>query len=101
MSDLRSTLVAMKSVSKRDLNQNTAAVLQQVVGSQEVVVTERGKPRWQISAVRDDDSVLSRLEREGRYTPAAAHPAPWPTEPDQAYTSDQLDELLDQMRGDH
>lgn len=91
----------MKSVSKRELNQNTAAVLENVVGSREVVVTERGKPRWQISAVRDDDTLLSRLEREGRYTPAAEDPAPWPTDRDQAYTSDQLDELLEQMRGDH
>lgn len=91
----------MKSVSKRELNQNTAAVLEQVVGSQEVVVTERGTPRWQISAVRDDDTLLSRLEREGRYTPAVIDPAPWSTDPDQAYTSEELDELLDQMRGDH
>ncbi|KYH46016.1 hypothetical protein [Branchiibius sp. NY16-3462-2] len=91
----------MKSVSKRELNENTAAVLEQVVGSRVVVVTDPGKPQWQIRAFRDGDARLSGLEREGRYTPAASDPAPWSTDPDPVYTSDQLDELLSQMRGDH
>ena len=92
----------MATVSKRELNQRTAAVLDQVTDAQDVVVTERGKPRWTVSAVRDRDTVLGRLEREGRYTPPSAEPAPWPSTPGgPVYTQSEADALLDEMRGDH
>ncbi|MDY6808970.1 MAG: hypothetical protein SW127_08115 [Actinomycetota bacterium] len=34
----------MRTVTKRELNQHTAAVLGHVTGSEDVVVSERGKP---------------------------------------------------------
>lgn len=92
----------MPTVSKRDLNQQTAAVLDKVTDSEDVVITERGKPRWRISTVREPDTALARLERDGRYTPPAAEPAPWPTVPGgPTYTADEVDALIDATRGDH
>ena len=92
----------MQTITKRELNQRTAAVLDQVTDADDVVVTERGKPRWRISTIRDSDTALTRLEREGRYTPPAPEPAPWPRHPGgRAYTPAEADALLDEMRGDH
>lgn len=91
----------MRMISKRELNQRTAAVLAQVTDTDDVVVTERGKPRWRVSTVRDQDTALARLEREGRYTPPASEPAPWPRHAGgPAYTEAEADALLDEMRGD-
>lgn len=92
----------MQTITKRELNQRTAAVLNRVTDTDDLVVTERGKPRWRVSTVRDRDTVLARLEREGRYTPPASEPAPWPHHPGgPAYTGSEADALLDEMRGDH
>ena len=92
----------MRTITKRELNQRTAAVLDQVTDNDDVVVTERGKPRWRVSTVRDRDTALARLEREGRYTPPASQPAPWPGRPGgPTYTEAEADALLDEMRGDH
>ncbi|MGV9857744.1 type II toxin-antitoxin system Phd/YefM family antitoxin [Gordonia sp. NPDC003425] len=89
-------------ITKRELNQQTAAVLDQVTDTEDVVVTERGRPRWRLSAVVDGEAMLARLEREGRYTPTAADPAPWPERPGgPTYTAAEVDALLDEMRGDH
>ena len=92
----------MHTITKRELNQHTAAVLDQVTEADDVVLTERGKPRWRVSIVRDQDSPLARLEREGRYSPPTETPAPWPGRPGgPAYTDARVDALLDEMRGDH
>lgn len=92
----------MATVTKRELNQNTATVLDLVTETEDVVITERGKPRWRVTAVHDTDSALARLEREGRYTPPAEMPTPWPTRPGgPAYTDQQVDALLGDMSGDH
>ncbi|WP_372699163.1 type II toxin-antitoxin system prevent-host-death family antitoxin [Arthrobacter sp. JSM 101049] len=92
----------MQTVSKRELNQQTAAVLDRVTDTDDVVVTERGKARWRISAVRESDTTLARLEREGRYTPPARQPRPWPeTAGGRAYTAAEADALIDETRGDH
>ena len=92
----------MQTITKRELNQRTAAVLDQVTDTDDVVVTERGKPRWRVSTVRDGDTALTRLEREGRYTPPVSEPAPWPSHPGgPTYTASEADAMLDEMRGDH
>lgn len=92
----------MRTITKRELNQQTAAVLAKVTDADDVVVTDRGRPRWRVSAVRESDSTLARLEREGRYTPPSSDPAPWPAEPGgPIYTADEADALIDEMRGDH
>lgn len=102
MSDIGSTIGAMQTVTKRELNQHTAAVLDRVTDADDVVVTERGKPRWRVSAIQHQDTALARLERERRYAPPASTPAPWPSHPGgRAYTDAQVDAVLDETRGDH
>ena len=87
-------------VTKRELNQNTAAVLREVTAAEDVIVTERGAPRWRLSIVTDDGP-LSRLKRAGLYTPPATEPAPWLTAPAApAYTAEQVAALLEDSRGD-
>ncbi|PRY56659.1 antitoxin (DNA-binding transcriptional repressor) of toxin-antitoxin stability system [Knoellia remsis] len=92
----------MKIVSKRELNQHTAAVLSEVTDADDVVVTERGVPRWRVSTVREAESTLSRLEREGLYTPPAAEASPWPRRAlGRRYSEAELGDLLAEMREDH
>jgi len=92
----------MRTITKRQLNQETAAALDQVTDTDDLVVTEWGKPRWRVSTVKDQDTALARLEREGRYTPPASEPAPWPRHPGgPTYTDAESEALLDEMRGDH
>jgi len=92
----------MRAVTKRELNQHTAASLDLVTPTEDLLITERGRPRWRVSAVRDTDSVLDRLEREGRYTPPAATPAEWPAQPGgPTYTDAEFEALREEMRGDH
>jgi antitoxin (DNA-binding transcriptional repressor) of toxin-antitoxin stability system len=99
---MRSTLVRVKIVTKRDLNQHTAQVLGLITDADAVVVTERGRPRWQVTTYRAQSGALERLEREGRISAAVDAPAPWPDRSgSRAYTSDELDALLDEMKGDH
>lgn len=92
----------MGTVTKRDLNQQTASVLGRVTATDDIIVTERGKPQWRVSLFHSQQTPLARLERDGRYTPPAAAPAPWPSHPGgQRYTDAEVDGLLDEMRGDH
>lgn len=95
-------MACVKRVTKRDLNQHTASVLEQVTDEGDVVVTERGEPRWRVSVFGGQDAPLVRMERDGRYTPPASAPAPWPSEPGgPRYTDADVEALLDEMRGDH
>lgn len=91
----------MDTVTKRELNQQTATVLDRASDTGDVIVTERGKPRWRVSAYQPDDG-LARLQREGLYTPPADEPAAWPAGPrGPRYTDSDVDALLQEMRGEH
>ncbi|PRZ41005.1 prevent-host-death family protein [Antricoccus suffuscus] len=92
----------MDRVSKRDLNQHTASVLDRVIETGDVVVTERGVPRWRVSPFQGQDAPLGRMEHDGRYTPPTPTPAPWPSSPGgPKYTDADVDALFDEMHGDH
>lgn len=92
----------MATVTKRDLNQRTAEVLARASEVGEVIVTERGEPRWRVSSYHGHDDPLARAERQGRYTPPASNRVPWPTEVGgPRYRSEDVDELLEQMKGEH
>jgi prevent-host-death family protein len=92
----------MTTISKRELNQQTAAVLARVTDTEDVVVTERGVPRWRVISAREPEDVLARLERQGRFTPARSTPSPWPSRVGgPAYTTREADALLAEMRGEH
>lgn len=102
MSDIGSTMLGVETVTKRDLNQHTASVLDRVTDTGDIIITERGEPRWQLSTYRGQTAPLVRLERDGRYTPPASTPTPWPSDPGgPVYTDTDIAALLDEMRGDH
>jgi prevent-host-death family protein len=58
VSDAGGASVGANVVSKRDLNQHTASVLDRVTDGDDVVVTEGGKPRWRISSFRPDAPLI-------------------------------------------
>ena len=89
----------MKTISKRELNQQTAHVLDAVSVGQSVLVTERGVPRWRIEAVGISGDPVARLRSEGRITPAKVKPAPWPLAKPR-YTTSQVDALFAESRGE-
>lgn len=92
----------METVTKRELNQHTATVLARVDGGAEIVVTERGLPRWRVSGYTAPSGGLDRLQREGRYTPPSSAAVDWPDAGAGApVSSDRIDELLDETRDEH
>ncbi|MFT3799557.1 type II toxin-antitoxin system Phd/YefM family antitoxin [Microbacterium sp.] len=92
----------MSAVTKRDLNQRTSDVLAQAAEIGEVIVTERGEPRWRVSAYRGQDGALARAERQGRYTAPSSTPVPWPeVVGGPRYESAGVDALLEEVKGDH
>lgn len=91
----------MKTISKRELNQQTAQVLAVVDAGESVVVTERGVPRWRIDAFDADADPIERLRAQGRITPAKQNPMPWPeSEDDPPYSPADVDRLYAEMRDD-
>ncbi len=91
----------MKTVSKRELNQQTAQVLAGVTAGDPVVVTDRGVPRWRIEAIEAHPDPVERLRIEGRLTPAKKHPRAWTTDREvRHYTPADVDALLDEFRRD-
>lgn len=90
----------MKTISKRELSQQTARVLETVATGQPVIVTERGTARWRIEAVDATADPVAVLRAEGRVSPPKDAPAPWPAL-ESRYTAAQVDELYQESRGDH
>jgi antitoxin (DNA-binding transcriptional repressor) of toxin-antitoxin stability system len=95
----------MRSVSKRELNQQTAHVLATVDSGETVVVTERGIPRWRIEAIGALVDPVERLRLAGRITEPKKEPAPWPAALDdpagREYSPAEIDALYVESRGDH
>ena len=93
----------MRTVTKREFDRHTARVLARVSSTDDdLVITERGAPRWRLSAYHETSAGLARLEQEGRYTPPMTYPPPWPTQAGiPQYTAAEADTLLAQMKGDH
>ena len=89
----------MKTISKRELNQHTAGVLDAVKDGRTVIVTERGVARWRIESMEASVDTVARLRAEGRITPAKAKPAPWPATKAR-YTPAQVNALFAESRGD-
>lgn len=87
------------TVTKRELNQNTAAVLSLVDDGRDVVITERGHPKWRITSFRGARTGLDRLAAAGVYTPPAETPAPWAQHSKgREYSSDEVAALLAEER---
>lgn len=91
----------MRTITKRELNQQTARVLADVASGETVVVTERGVPRWRIEALEAHPDPIERLRSEGRIVPAKKNPRAWTTDQGtRQYTAEEVDALLDDIRGD-
>jgi len=93
----------MKTISKRELNQQTAQVLEQVKAGSPVLVTERGVARWRIESVDATADPVARLWAAGRIRAASPNPPPWPKRSSAKYagrTPAEVDALLAEMRGD-
>lgn len=89
----------MKTISKRELNQQTARVLAAVDAGETVIVTERGVARWRIEPVTADP--ITRLRAEGRIVPAKSDPSPWPNRVGHpGRTPAHVDAMLEEMRGE-
>lgn len=89
----------MKTVSKRELNQQTARVLAEVAAGEPVVVSDRGVPRWRIDVIDVHPDPVERLRIEGRITAAKRQPRAWTTDREaRRYTPAQVDALLDEVR---
>ena len=92
-----------RTVTKRELNHNMAAILAQVQPGDPVVVSERGTPRWQIVAYQPQLSGLARLKAAGQYTPPRGRQGrDWATRPGERwYTSAEIDAIIEEMKGNH
>ena len=90
----------MRTVTKRELNQQTAQVLADVSPDAPLVVTERGVARWRIEVITPESDPVARLRAYGRIAPAKDIPAPWPTD-DRHDTPERVDRLYAESRGDH
>lgn len=91
----------MDTVTKRQLNQATAASLAMVTEANDVIVTENGVPRWRICAYRHEQTVLERLEAEGVYRPPLRRfPSDLPEPIGPARTVEEIDALLAEVRED-
>jgi len=91
----------MEVVSKWELNHHTAEVLDRVTPDNPVTISDRGRPRWTISAYSKPTSRLVELEREGLYRPPIGNPPPWPVLDLPEKTSEELDEILDELKGEY
>lgn len=89
----------MKTISKRELNQQTAQVLAAIHAGEPVLITERGIARWRIETVDAAADPVARLRAEGRITPAKAKPHAWPAAKAR-YTPAEVDALFVDSRGD-
>lgn len=87
----------MATVTKRELNQQTAHVLAAVEDGEPVVVTERGVARWRIERISHDE--MTRRRSDGRVTTPRPEPTPWPAGPAR-YTPAEIDDLLDAERAE-
>lgn len=100
MSDIRSTLTSVKTISKRELSRQTARVLAAVDVGESVVVTERGVPRWRIVAIGAAHDPIARLRAEGRIIPTSTNGPPWPERDYSERSPADVDRLYAEMRED-
>lgn len=92
----------MRSITKRELNQQTAQVLAEVEHGSPVIVTERGVPRWRIETVGAEVDPVERLRAAGRLTAASQTPPPWPDDgaAQKRYSRTEIDAIVQEMKGE-
>lgn len=90
----------MKTISKRELNQQTAQVLARVRASGPLLVTERGIARWRIESVESARDPVVHMRMDGRIVPAKSDPRPWHAGRAR-YTPAEVDSIFADSRGEH
>lgn len=85
----------MASVTRTELNQQTARVLARVQAGEEVTVTDRGRPIARIAPVESDRR--SRRLATGALRPGAGSGVPEIRTPLRAWSTEQM---LEDMRGE-
>jgi antitoxin (DNA-binding transcriptional repressor) of toxin-antitoxin stability system len=92
----------MRTVTKRDLSRRTADVLAIARHDGAVTVTERGRAKWTIVAGPVAADPLAAWVAQGLAEPAEA-PINWDDQAwqGQAYTSADIDQIVDDLKGDH
>ena len=65
-------------VGVRELRENLSAWLDRAAGGEEVVITERGKPKARLSPLRTAEDIIAQLVREGRATAPTRARGPLP-----------------------
>lgn len=90
----------MNTISKRELNQQTARMLAKVRASAPLLVTERGVARWRIEAIDGARDPVLRMRMDGRIVPAKPDPQPWHAGRAR-YTHAEVDALFADSRGEH
>ena len=66
----------MRRVGVRELRQNLSVPLARVMAGETLEVTDRGQPVAVLAPIVAGESILARLRREGRLTPATANLLP-------------------------
>lgn len=86
----------MATVTRTELNQQTARVLARVQAGEELTVTDRGRPVARISPVEPDRR--ARRLATGALRPAAENGVPVIRTPLRGWTTEQM---LEDMRGEN
>ncbi len=94
----------MDTVTKRELNQDTASVLARVTDTNDITVTEDGVPRWQITTYQPGISDMVDTSWSAELAPPPSLPplpVQWPSDGEvPKYTEAQITEILDEIRAD-
>jgi prevent-host-death family protein len=85
----------MTTVTRTELNQQTARVLARVRAGQDVTVTDRGEPIARITPITSDRR--TRRSASGALQPATEHGVPTIAEPIRDWSTEQM---LEDMRGE-
>lgn len=105
--EIASVATRFDTVSKRELNQQTAEVLSRVTSDNPVVVTERGEPRWKVIEFDSGElhlTGLKRLEVLGLVTPAIKPKFKRTRQPSGNWLTrspEERDAILADMKGDY
>ena len=76
---MRRTLEDMAvQVGVRELRENLSEWLDRAAAGEDIVVTERGKPKVRLARLETAEEIIDRLVREGRARPALRPRGPLP-----------------------
>jgi len=65
-------------VGVREFREHLSAWLDRAAGGEDVVITERGRPKARLSSLHTDEDIIAQLVREGRATPPTRPRGPLP-----------------------